>query len=69
MLPRGVLFVRAQDPHGKWGSADFLDLTLESQVRFLAEILVRHQMVVTLKQENPAPIEPLRTSRPFGPED
>ena len=50
-MKKGQVFVRAQTPSGKWVSADFLDLTLESQQVFLMDLMVRHHLVVGLKRE------------------
>ena len=50
-MKRDQVFVRAQDPTGKWGSADVLDLTDESFRAFLVEMLRRAGIVVYLKDE------------------
>jgi hypothetical protein len=45
MIRRGSVYVRAQDPEGKWGSHDVLDLTEESFRAFICGQLIKHGLL------------------------
>lgn len=45
------LFVRARDKWGKWGTHDFLCLTTDSKLNFLAGRMIHHEMVVVVNDK------------------
>ncbi len=45
------VFVRAQDPNGKWGAADVMDIDDKSFRAFVIDMLMRAGVVVHLKDE------------------
>lgn len=47
-MKRGQVFVRAQDPNGKWGNADVLDLDDDSFKAFVVSQLIQAGFVVGL---------------------
>lgn len=53
MISRGSVYVRAQDPKGKWGSHDVLDLTEESFRAFICAQLIKHGFLHYIKGKQP----------------
>ena len=50
-MKKAQVFVRAKTPSGRWVSADFLDLTTDSKLNFLCDMLCRCGVVVHIKDE------------------
>lgn len=50
-MKRGQVFVRAKSPSGKWGTHDALDLEQESFNAFILEMLVRNELVCSIKED------------------
>ncbi len=67
-MKRGEVFVRAQDPNGRWGTSDVLDLDLTSRCLFILDRMVACKVVVAMREPEGDSI-PLRRMTPYSEED
>jgi hypothetical protein len=51
-MKRGQVFVRAQDPDGRWHTADVLDLDQPSFNAWVTDVLFRAGLIVGLRDES-----------------